>query len=467
MTESATVKRVAVIAAALSAFLMPFMGSSITIAQPSIGEEFAMDAVTLSWIATIYLLTAATCSIPLGKIADIYGRKRIFMYGAVAYTLSSLLCAMARAGWQIIAFRVIEGIGGAMIAGTGVAILTSLFPPGERGKVLGANVAATYLGLSLGPALGGVLTQQFGWRSIFYVNVPVGLLIIVLVLWKMKGEWAEAQDGPFDALGAVLSGGALAAVLYGFSTLPKATGVALTVGGSVGLLAFIWWETRAPNPILDMNLFRRSTVFAFSNLAALVNYSATYASAFLLSLYLQYIEGFTPQAAGMILVIRPVIMAAFSPLTGWLSDRIEPRFIASAGMALMVAGLLPLMWLGEGAGIGLIVFCLAVMGFGFALFSSPNTNAVMSSVAKRFYGVASATLGTMRLTGQAFSMGIVTLLFALVIGPVEITPAVYPALLSATRIAFGIFAVLCFGGTFASLARGKCNLADRQSTGKV
>jgi MFS family permease len=221
------------------------------------------------------------------------------------------------------------------------------------------------------------------------------------------------------------------------------------------MIAFVRWETKVEYPVLNISLFGNNRVFAFSNLAALINYSATSAISFLLSLYLQYTKGLTPQDAGLILVSQPVVMAIFSPLAGRLSDKIEPRIVASAGMTLTVVGLLLFTFLNSTTDLAFIIFSLVLLGFGFALFSSPNTNAVMSSVEKRFYGVASATLGTMRLTGQMLSMGIAMLVFALYLGRAQITPEKYPAFLTSTKTAFIIFAVLCFGGIFASLSRGK------------
>jgi len=215
------------------------------------------------------------------------------------------------------------------------------------------------------------------------------------------------------------------------------------------------WEIRVGSPVLNMNLFRNNTVFAFSNLAALINYSATSAVGFLLSLYLQYVKALSPQNAGLVLVSQPVMMAIFSPLAGRLSDRIEPRIVASVGMALTTIGLLPFVFLNEGTPLGFIVASLVLLGFGFALFSSPNTNAVMSSVEHRFYGVASATLGTMRLTGQMLSMGIAMLILAIYVGKVQITAEYYALFLTSLKTAIGVFAVLCFVGIFASLARGK------------
>jgi len=393
--------------------------------------------------------------VPFGRIADIYGRKRIFTYGILIYTVASLLSAISTSAVMLISFRVLQGIGGAMIFGTGVAILTSVFPAGERGRALGINVAAVYLGLSLGPFLGGILTQYFGWRSIFWANVPMGLIVITFVFWKLKGEWAEAKGHKFDLIGSIIYSLTLVAIIYGLSLLPAMSGVWTVLIGILGLLAFIWWERKVESPVLHMDLFKNNSVFAFSNLAALVNYSATFAVTFLLSLYLQYIKGLGPQNAGLILVSAPAVQAIFSPLAGRLSDRIEPRIIASTGMGLTTIGLSLLVFLNQSTSIGFILGTLVVLGLGLALFSSPNTNAVMSSVENKSYGVASATLATMRQIGMMLSMGIAMVLFSVYIGRVEITPEYYPFFVRSLKIAFVIFAVLCFGGIFASLARGK------------
>lgn len=449
-----TTRRVAVLVATCSSFLTPFMGSALNIALPSIGREFSTDALVLGWISTAYLLSSAMFLVPFGKLADLQGRKRIFVWGLVVYAVGALLCGLAPSAGALIAARALQGVGGAMIFGTGVAILTSVFPPQERGRVLGLNVAAVYVGLSVGPSLGGVLTQQWGWRSIFYINVPLAALIAVLAAGKLQGEWRAANGEGFDWPGSILYGLGLVALIYGFSRLPSAFGAALTLSGLLVLALFVLWEGRARTPVLELNLFRHNPAFTFSNLAALINYSATSAVGFLLSLYLQLVRGVSPQQAGMILLAQPVVQALFSPLAGWASDRVEPRIVASTGMALTVVGLALLYPLGPGTALPYVIGVLALLGFGFAFFSSPNTNAVMSSVDRSHYGVASATLATMRLTGQMLSMGIVMLIFALFLGGTAVTPETAARFLTSARAAFGAFVVLCTLGVFASLARG-------------
>ena len=448
-------KRAAMVVATMASFLMPFMVSSVNVALPSIGQEFALDAVTLGWVPTSYLLASAIFLLPFGRIADIYGRKRIFTYGIVIFTASSFLLGLSPSAVLLISFRVLQGIGAAMTFSTAIPIITSVFPAGERGKVLGINVASVYIGLSLGPTLGGVLTQNFGWRSIFFVSVIMGLATIISILWKLKGEWAEAKGEKFDFIGSIIYGLALAAIIYGFSLLPAIAGIWLTVIGILGILAFIWWELKSHSPVLNINIFRHNPVFFFSNLAALINYCATSAIGFLLSLYLQYIKVFSPAHAGLILLSMPALQAIFSPLAGRLSDKIEPRILASLGMALTTVGLSLFIFLNDTTALIFIIGNLMLLGFGFAMFSSPNTNAVMGSVERKSYGVASGILGTMRVTGQMFGLGIAMLLLALYIGRVQITHEYYLLFLKSAKTAFAIFAVLCFGGIFASLARGR------------
>ncbi|UCH21312.1 MAG: MFS transporter [Deltaproteobacteria bacterium] len=458
MDDKAT-KLTALIIASLGSFITPFMVSSINIALPAIGKEFRADAVLLSWVATSYLLAAAVSLVPFGKLADIYGRKKIYIYGITLFTLTSLLSAVSISVPMLIFFRIFQGAGSAMVFATGIAILTSVYPIEERGKVLGIAVAAVYTGLTCGPFFGGFLTHHFSWRSIFIINIPFGGVILVLIFSKLKGEWKGAEGQTFDLTGSIIYGTAIFAFMYGFTLLPETLSMILILTGLVGLTAFVKWETVALSPVFEVNLFRNNRTFAFSCVAALINYGATFAVSFLLSLYLQYIKGLSPQNAGLVLVSTPVMMAIFSPLAGRLSDSVEPRVIASLGMGLTALGLMLLILLDNNTVFIYIIASLMILGFGFALFSSPNMNAIMSSVDKRFYGIASASVGTMRLLGQMLSMGIATLIFALFIGRAQISPDYYPALIKSVRAAFIVFSVLCICGIFFSLYRGRLRSA--------
>ncbi len=448
-------KRIVLLIAILAGFITPFDGSAVNIALPAMGAEFSMDAIMLSWIATAYLLAAALFLVPVGKIADIYGRKRIFLYGIAVFSLSSLVMTMVPSTSLLVAVRIIQGFGGAMIFGTAIAILTSVFPPGERGKALGIYITAVYFGLTVGPFLGGVLTENLGWRSIFFVNVPIGIIACLLILWKLEGEWAECEGERFDLTGSVIYAAALVCVMTGFSLVPAVTGIALIVAGGVIGILFALYEMRVPTPVLDMRLLTHNRVFAFSSLAALISYSATFAVTFLLSLDLQYTRGFSPEQAGLILIVQPAVMALVSPVAGRLSDRIDPQIVASTGMAFSAFGLFLLVFLGESTPLWYLLVCLVVLGAGLGMFSSPNTNAIMSAVERKYYGVASGMNGTMRLLGQMLSMGVAMMLFALLIGRVEITPEYYPQFSSSLHYAFILFTVFCVIGIFASLRRGK------------
>jgi EmrB/QacA subfamily drug resistance transporter len=437
----------------LASFLTAFMGSALNVALPILGKEFSMDAVTLGWIATAYTLSIAIFLVPFGRAADIHGRRRVFTAGLVGYVVMTGLAALAPTGNLLLTLRVLQGIAAAAMFATSSAILSSAYPPGERGRVLGINVASVYTGLSVGPFIGGMLTQHFCWRSVFWASAALGIVAVIAAL-RLKEEWAESRGERFDWVGALIYGAAIAASMYGLSQLPSREGMVLIAAGLAGLAAFGMWAMRNPSPVLNLSLFR-NRAFTFSSLAALINYLATTAVTFLMSLYLQYIKGLQPEQAGLLLVVQPAMMAICSPLAGRLSDRVESRIVSSAGMALTAVGLAMLAFLTAATPLGYIVAALLLLGIGFGLFSSPNMNAIMGSVEKRLYGVASALLATMRTIGQTLSLALTLLLFSVIIGPVEITAAYYDDFLIATRIAFAISAGLCVVGIFASLARGK------------
>lgn len=447
-------QRVALVAAATGGFLTPFMGSAVTIALPEIAAEFGLDAVSLGWVTGAFLLAAAALLLPFGRLADIVGRRRVFIAGLSVFAVATLLCAAAPSGGALIGLRLLQGAGGALIFGTGTAILTSVYPPARLGRALGIAVACVYLGLSLGPFVGGMLTAWIGWRGIFLATAPLAAAAAVLVAMHLEGEWAEAKGEEFDLVGSLLYGGALVALMVGLARVSDPAGLLLAAAGVLGLGVFLAWEANARSPLLDLRLFRENPVFIYSNLAALINYSATFGVPFLLSLYLQFVRGLAVETAGAVLVMQPVVQSLVSPLAGWLSERVEPRIIASAGMAVIAVGLLALTTLAETTGLGLLLALLALLGFGFALFSSPNTNAVMGAVEPRVYGIASGILGTMRLLGQLLSMALILVLFSLIMGDAPLTPPLYPLFLKSARVAFGVFAVLCVVGVVASLRRG-------------
>lgn len=441
--------------ASLSSFCTSFLISALNVALPALQKEYQMNTVLLSWVAMVSILTSAMFVVPIGRLSDIYGRKRIFTIGVAVFTIAVFLCGFSFSPATLIAAMVIHAMGAAMIFSTNMAIVTAVYPADQRGKALGITVATVYLGLSTGPFLGGLLTGYLGWRSIFFAVAPLGLVVFLMIRLKLKQEWLEARGERFDLPGAVIYSLSLFLIIYGFSLLPGSTGFLLLGAGIAGGIVFFWWENRTSAPILQIGFLKGNRIFAFSNLAALIHYSATSAVTFLMSLYLQYVRGMSPQHAGVILVCQPLVQAVLTPFAGKLSDKVEPRIVASIGMGMTGLSLLSFSLLTDSTSLAVIIANLAFLGTGFALFSSPNTNAIMSAIDKRYYGIGSGILATGRMIGQAFSMGFTMLVFVLLLGRVQITPDLYPLFLKAAKILFLIFAVFCCGSIAASLARGK------------
>ncbi len=452
--SDSALERSALIVATLTSFMGPFMISSVNVALPAIQADFQMDAVQLSWIATAYLLAMAVALVPAGKIADIHGRKKVFATGLGIYTIGSGLAAFATSATMLIGLRVVQGLGAAMFVTTGMAIITSIFPPNKRGRVIGIYVAAVYIGLSVGPFAGGLLTHYLGWRSIFIIMLPIGLLSLLLTVHYLKGEWLGEPGQRLDISGCLLYAFAILAMVYGATRLPSTFGLILLSSGCLLLFIFIRHQLSARFPVFDMHLFAGNKTFAYSSLAALLNYSATFAVTFLLSLYLQYLKGMSPQTAGSVLMAQPIMMALLSPLAGRLSDRIEPRLLATAGMIITVIGISFFSMLQSDTQTYLIVANLIILGIGFALFSSPNMNAIMGAVEKRYYGLASGTVATMRLLGQMLSMATATVVLSIIIGRHTITPEYYDLFLHSIHMVFLISAVLCLLGVYFSWSRG-------------
>ncbi|HEX3014091.1 MAG TPA: MFS transporter, partial [Methanobacterium sp.] len=219
MENNNNAKMSALLIATLASFVSPFIAAAINIALPAIGSEFQTNAILLSWIPTSFLLASAMFAVPFGRLADILGMKRIFTYGVITFTLSSFLCAVAPSSMFLLAFLVLQGIGSAMIFVTSIAIVTHVFPPKERGKALGITITSVYISLSLGPVLGGIMTQVLGWRSLFLLMIPIGLIVLALTFWKLKEEWAVCKGEKFDLWGSVVYSIALFLIIYGFSLL--------------------------------------------------------------------------------------------------------------------------------------------------------------------------------------------------------------------------------------------------------
>jgi EmrB/QacA subfamily drug resistance transporter len=446
---------VALYAIVFTSFVNPLLAAAINVALPDIATQFSMNAVTMSWVAMAFLLSSAIFLVPFGKLSDLSGRKRIFIWGNGIILITTLLCGLSVNSAALIIFRALQGVGGAMVFSTGMAIVTHLFPPEKRGRALGINVAAVYLGLSLAPVIGGFLTQAWGWRSIFFTLLPFELAALLLAALFLHADHKKASLGNFDIRGTILYMFAISFLITGFSRLPNSYAVVLTGSGILLLVLFIYVELKQKHPVMDISLFKGNRLLALSNLSAFINYATTFAVSFILSLYLQYVKGMTPRDTGLLLIRQPILMTIVSTFSGRLSDKYDPRILSSLGIAITVTGLLLLSFISESTSNLYISISLVVLGSGFGLFSSPNTNSVMGSVSKQYLGIASATLGTMRITGQMMSLGLATLMIHLIIGDAHITPEVHLPFIRSIRLLFLIFVLLSILGIFASLARGK------------
>lgn len=453
-TSGNSLERSALTVATLTSFMGPFLISSVNVALPSIQVELGLTAVELSWIATSYLLAVAVGLVPAGKIGDIHGRKKVFATGLAVNAIGCFLAAFVSSAEALITLRFVQGLGASMFVTTGMAILSSIFPPQRRGRVIGIYVSAVYVGLAVGPFAGGFLTDYLGWRAIFACIVPFSLLCLALTMIFLKEEWRGEPGQQLDVLGCTLYAVAILSLVYGATVLPSLKGAVLGTGGLGVLAIFLRQQRTAKHPVFEVSLFFANRNFTYSSIAALLNYSATFSVTFLISLYLQYIKGMSPPAAGTLLIAQPVMMALVSPLAGRLADRIDPRYLASAGMTSTVIGVLVFSRLTPTTPQWLIVANLIFLGTGFALFSSPNMNAIMGSVEKRHYGLASGTASTMRLLGQMMSMAVATVVLAMLVGHRAIEPAVYDQFLDAVHLVFLISASLCSLGVYFSWFRG-------------
>ncbi len=439
----------------LNGVSMPMMLSAVNVALPSIAAALALDAVQLSWVPMSFLLTSAALVLSFGRLADMFGRKRVYLLGTAGLIVTSVLATLAPNGTVLIGARLLQGMTAAMVYGTHIAIVSSVYPPQQRGRMIGMTVATIYIGLTCGPFIGGWLVGLFGWQAAFLVHVPMCMASIIVGLRYVDAEWRADERGRFDFVGALLYTTAIVTFMYGMASLPDLDSVFMMSVGAFGFWLFFHHQHNRPNPLFDVSLFYANRVFALSCLASVIMYTATFANIVLLSLYLQYLRGLAPATAGLVLMAQPAIMAIFSPWAGKLSDRIEPRIIASIGMFVTATGLYLLATMGAQTPLAVIVVYLMTTGLGFSLFSSPNANAIMGAVDRRYYGIAGSSVATMRVLGQMASMGIVAMAFSLTLGAVQITPAVYPQLQWAISLSFAIAATLCLPGIYLSFARGR------------
>ena len=430
-------------------FFTVFAVNAVTIVIPSIATEFHMSNIVQNWVTIIFLLVVAVLSVPAGQISGKYGLKKVTIISVVLFIIISIANVLVTSQEQFLACRLILGIALSFINVTSMAMIVNAFPPEERGKALGINITGVYVGLSLSPVIGGILNYNLGWRSVVLFGVPFLFVILALLLTRIDDEWSSFKNLPLDLKGSFAYGIGMVLFMYGFTILNTQLGVILTVLGVMILLIFAWIELKQAHPVFDIRFFKNHK-FLSANFASLCAYLATYAVTTILNYHLQYIKGFDSQTAGMILLVAPLCQVILAPLAGRLSDRFVPQILAAIGMALGTLSLFLFSFLDSATSIEFLFVAMILYGIGFGLFSPPNTNVIMGSVPPKDTSVASAAVATMRTVGQAMSMGILTLVFAFVMGDVPIIQQYYPLLIQSCQITCIICVVLCIASVFAS-----------------
>ncbi|MCS4538680.1 MAG: MFS transporter [Thaumarchaeota archaeon] len=408
----------------IATFIAPLDTGIISIVLPNIARDFRATISLAIWIPVIYLIILAAFMTSFGRYSDIKGRKKYFIIGLAVFVVGSFLSGNASDIFQLLFFRIIQAVGGAFLLANGRALITNAFPPHQRGFAMGTHVTTIYVALALGPALGGVITDLVGWRIVFFVNVPIGIVMLVLAYFKVKEREAVAKV-KMDWLGSLLLGFGLGTLLLGLTFGPgsnwgtKETYFELIEGQVqsfsvpiVGLLAlgialligFGAVQLKTRYPVLDLRLLTSNRLFLSSNLAVLLIYTAHHSAIIMLSFYLQLFRGMDPFDAAIILAALPAAVTVVSPIGGNFSDRIGSRELSAIGLALVTVGLAVLGFLSPTTSIVLIIVALIVLGIGVGLFAAPNTNANLSSVTPDKRSLANGMLGSMRHMGQSLSL---------------------------------------------------------------
>ncbi|MCL4562392.1 MAG: MFS transporter [Chloroflexi bacterium] len=396
-------------------FMSALDGSVANIVVPVLENTFKSDVATVEWVVTIYLLVVSGVLLSFGRLGDLHGHKSIYNLGFIIFVVGSAFSGLSPNVHILIIWRAIQALGAAMLFANSPAILTSNFPAAQRGQALGLQAMMTYLGLTVGPSLGGWLTDLFSWRAVFFINVPIGILALLLSLHFIPADKSDKSPEPFDLPGAAIFLGGLVALLFALNQGETWGWLSPPILGlfalALFLLAvFVIIESRIRSPILDLSLFR-SHLFTTATASAVINYLCLYSIVFLMPFYLIQGRSFTPGEAGLILTAQPLVMAISAPLSGTLSDRIGSQFLSTLGMAIMAVGLYLVSHLNLASPTWLLLLSLAIFGLGTGIFISPNTNALMGSAPKNRQGIASGVLATARNSGMVLGVGLAGALF--------------------------------------------------------
>ena len=434
----------------ITSFFAVFLSNGIIIGVPAIAQDFAMNNVIQNWIPTILFLVVAVFTVPAGQISGKFGVKKSLLAGVIVFLIGSIGACLSFSTEMFLIFRVVQGAGMAFLNVSAMAMVVHAVKPQNRGKALGFTVTGVYLATSLSPVICGFLVHNIGWRAIFYFVIPFLVICILLLAFKIPGEWKTYEKDKIDKIGSIIYAFGILSFIYGFTTLITPMGKILTVAGLVLLVIFGAYELKQKSPVFNMNLFRNRK-FTSSNIAALCSYLAIMVVTTILNYHFQYVRGWDAQMSGMILIITPIIMAIMAPNSGKLSDKIHPQKLAALGMGIAAVALAILTFLTGETPLYIVVLAMVLQGIGMGLFSSPNMNAIMSSVPPKDAPTASASQATMRTIGQTMSLGLLTLVFAWIMGNLELAPQYASMIVQASQIICGICTVACIIAIFASL----------------
>ncbi|MFC4698855.1 MFS transporter [Glaciecola siphonariae] len=445
----------ALIAVCAGYLIAPMGMAAVNVAIPTMAEDLNANAMKVGWLPTLYILANVAFMLPFGKLADNYGRKRVYVLGLLLNAIAAAMCAVGTSIDWILFWRFMQGAAGAMIFGTGVAIVTSVTPSHKRGAALGIIAACVYVGLTLAPAVGGWLTEWLGWRSVFYFQIPLVLGLLIFIKLKLSGEWKNNEHSRFDWIGSGIFILFACSLVYGLSKLPSVIGILLVLLSAASLAAFIVHQSRDRQPLIRVQMFKESRVFSLSLSTSFLMYGSNFAIIFLLSLYLQYIKGFSPSEAGQILLLQALCMAIIAPLAGKLSDKFQPRIVATTGCVIVGVGFLLLNQIDTRTSAAFISAALALVGLGFGLFSTPNNNAIMGAVKEQEVGVASASMNLSRTIGNLVGMSIVNLMIHYYLGDATFTEQTNPELMSTISLALKMSLSFVIAASFISALRGR------------
>ncbi len=442
-------------ATSMGSFLNPMIASMVILALPAIGLEFGVSARDLGWMSTAFILATAILLVPASRLVDSIGYKKSYIIGGLIVAVSCFFSIFAPDYTTLIILRIIAGMGAAFVMITGLAILTRVYPANKRGMVIGINTAMVYVGASMGPIIGGFLTEYAGWHSIFLVMIPLLLISTIFMVIFLKQEFKNPWKS-FDIKGTILYATAIFCTMFGLSTITDNGSLFLTIAGVVLFVIFMWYERRVEEPVLHVDLFFKNKRFARSSYTALLNYGCTYGSVYMVSLYLQSVGALSAVEAGFIIFFQPLIQAIMTPIAGKLSDRFDPRYLVTIGMALSAIGVILLAGLGLISAVSYIAITQVFIGLGSALFSAPNTNAIMSAVSQNEYSSASSIVAVMRQLGMILSMSVCMAAISIFVGGMDMLgPNMYPEFVQALQISMLICSGLAVIGIIFSWFRGK------------